>query len=51
MTHALERWGQDVRFAAMEGAPGTIAGDASGLLLNTTVADMMALLDGLTRKR
>ena len=40
----LERWGQMVRHAAMEGAPGVTAGNVSGCVLPFSADDVVAVL-------
>ena len=41
---SLERWGQLIRHAAMEGAPGVVAGDVSGCVLPMTADNAVAIL-------
>lgn len=43
----LERWGQMVRHAAMEGAPGVSAGDVSGCVLPMPSDDVVAILKAI----
>ena len=40
----LERWGQGIRHAAVEGAPGVVAGDVSGCVLPFCADDVVAIL-------